>query len=138
MAKSSGRLVSLDIFRGLTIAFLIIVNNPGSWEFVYAPLKHAKWKIHSEDFKTNCCYFWTRIISDNISRVWKRLFYSENYGSASADCPGLWIWIIVMPLNKARLPLDSCSNTSFALLGSACILWRDRSLQPWRQLCTKT
>jgi predicted acyltransferase len=43
MAKSSGRLVSLDIFRGLTVAFMIIVNNPGSWEFVYAPLKHSRW-----------------------------------------------------------------------------------------------
>ncbi len=43
MAKRSGRLVSLDIFRGLTVAFMIIVNNPGSWEFVYSPLRHSKW-----------------------------------------------------------------------------------------------
>lgn len=37
------RILSIDIFRGLTIAFMIIVNSPGSWEFVYAPLLHAKW-----------------------------------------------------------------------------------------------
>jgi len=43
MAKSSSRLVSLDIFRGMTIAFMIIVNTPGSWNYVYAPLKHAEW-----------------------------------------------------------------------------------------------
>ncbi|HQM68742.1 MAG TPA: DUF5009 domain-containing protein [Bacteroidales bacterium] len=43
MAKSSGRLVSLDIFRGMTIAFMIIVNTPGSWKFVYPPLRHAQW-----------------------------------------------------------------------------------------------
>jgi predicted acyltransferase len=43
MAKSSGRLVSLDIFRGLTVAFMIIVNNPGSWSFIYPPLEHSKW-----------------------------------------------------------------------------------------------
>ena len=43
MAKSNGRLVSLDIFRGLTVAFMIIVNNPGSWNFVYPPLRHAEW-----------------------------------------------------------------------------------------------
>jgi len=43
MAKSSNRLVSLDIFRGLTIAFMIIVNTPGSWQYVYPPLQHAKW-----------------------------------------------------------------------------------------------
>jgi predicted acyltransferase len=43
MAKSSGRLVSLDILRGLTVAFMIIVNNPGSWDYVYSPLRHSKW-----------------------------------------------------------------------------------------------
>ena len=43
MAKGSSRLVSLDIFRGLTVAFMIIVNNPGSWDYVYPPLEHAKW-----------------------------------------------------------------------------------------------
>src|ERR1035437_2316473 len=43
MAKSSGRLVSLDIFRGLTIAFMIIVNDPGSWQYVYPPLRHSEW-----------------------------------------------------------------------------------------------
>ena len=37
------RLVSLDVFRGLTIAGMILVNNPGSWSFVYAPLRHAAW-----------------------------------------------------------------------------------------------
>jgi predicted acyltransferase len=42
MAKSN-RLVSLDIFRGLTIAFMIIVNTPGSWNYVYPPLRHASW-----------------------------------------------------------------------------------------------
>jgi len=43
MAKSNSRLVSLDIFRGLTVAFMIIVNTPGSWDYVYSPLRHAKW-----------------------------------------------------------------------------------------------
>ena len=42
MAKNS-RLVSLDIFRGMTVAFMIIVNTPGSWKYVYPPLQHAKW-----------------------------------------------------------------------------------------------
>jgi predicted acyltransferase len=39
----SARLVSLDAFRGLTIAAMILVNNPGSWSYVYAPLRHAEW-----------------------------------------------------------------------------------------------
>jgi predicted acyltransferase len=37
------RLLSLDVFRGITIAAMILVNNPGSWSDVYAPLLHAKW-----------------------------------------------------------------------------------------------
>lgn len=38
-----GRLVSLDVFRGATIAAMILVNNPGSWAHVYPPLLHAEW-----------------------------------------------------------------------------------------------
>jgi len=41
--KHTGRLISLDIFRGITVAFMIIVNTPGSWQYVYPPLSHAKW-----------------------------------------------------------------------------------------------
>ncbi len=37
------RYLSLDFFRGLTIALMIVVNTPGTWEHVYAPLRHAKW-----------------------------------------------------------------------------------------------
>lgn len=37
------RLVSLDAFRGFTIAGMILVNNPGSWEFIYPQLRHAEW-----------------------------------------------------------------------------------------------
>ncbi|MGA9574071.1 MAG: heparan-alpha-glucosaminide N-acetyltransferase domain-containing protein, partial [Lysobacterales bacterium] len=37
------RLLSLDFFRGLTIAAMILVNNPGSWTYVYPPLLHAEW-----------------------------------------------------------------------------------------------
>ena len=39
----SRRLVSLDVFRGLTIAGMVLVNNPGSWEHIYWPLEHAQW-----------------------------------------------------------------------------------------------
>ncbi len=43
MHDTSTRLLSLDVFRGLTIAAMILVNNPGSWGYVYAPLQHATW-----------------------------------------------------------------------------------------------
>lgn len=37
------RLTSLDVFRGLTIMMMTIVNNPGSWDSIYPPLEHAEW-----------------------------------------------------------------------------------------------
>lgn len=37
------RFLALDVMRGLTLALMILVNTPGSWEFVYAPLRHADW-----------------------------------------------------------------------------------------------
>lgn len=38
------RLVSLDVFRGLVIAAMILVNFPGSWKVMYTPLEHAPWE----------------------------------------------------------------------------------------------
>jgi predicted acyltransferase len=40
---SPGRLMSLDVFRGATIASMILVNNPGNWGAIYKPLDHAEW-----------------------------------------------------------------------------------------------
>jgi predicted acyltransferase len=37
------RMVSLDVFRGATIAAMILVNDPGSWSHIYPPLEHAEW-----------------------------------------------------------------------------------------------
>jgi predicted acyltransferase len=46
MQKSSTplmRFASLDVFRGIAIASMILVNNPGSWAYIYPPFKHAEW-----------------------------------------------------------------------------------------------
>jgi predicted acyltransferase len=37
------RLISLDVFRGITIAGMVLVNNPGTWGAIYSPLEHAEW-----------------------------------------------------------------------------------------------
>ncbi len=37
------RFYSLDVFRGATVCLMILVNNPGSWGHIYAPLEHAPW-----------------------------------------------------------------------------------------------
>ncbi|HEX2190658.1 MAG TPA: heparan-alpha-glucosaminide N-acetyltransferase domain-containing protein [Longimicrobiaceae bacterium] len=43
VAAPPSRLASLDVFRGITVAGMLLVNNPGSWSHVYDPLEHAKW-----------------------------------------------------------------------------------------------
>jgi len=37
------RLLSLDVFRGLTIAGMLLVNDPGTWSAIFPPLEHAEW-----------------------------------------------------------------------------------------------
>nr|MCU0399576.1 heparan-alpha-glucosaminide N-acetyltransferase domain-containing protein [Algoriphagus sp.] len=39
----NNRYLALDVLRGMTIAFMIIVNTPGNWRDLYAPLAHADW-----------------------------------------------------------------------------------------------
>lgn len=39
----SKRIASIDVFRGMTMVLMTIVNNPGDWGHIYAPLRHAKW-----------------------------------------------------------------------------------------------
>ena len=43
MTARNERLVALDVFRGLTVAGMLLVNNPGTWSAIYPPLKHAPW-----------------------------------------------------------------------------------------------
>jgi predicted acyltransferase len=43
MSTLKNRYLSLDVFRGLDIALMIIVNSPGNWETTFSPLLHADW-----------------------------------------------------------------------------------------------
>lgn len=43
MSAAVGRLASIDALRGITVAAMLLVNNPGDWAHVYAPLLHADW-----------------------------------------------------------------------------------------------
>jgi predicted acyltransferase len=42
-APAAARMQALDVFRGMTVAGMILVNNPGTWGAIYSPLKHAEW-----------------------------------------------------------------------------------------------
>ena len=43
MTERAERLVALDVFRGLTVAGMLLVNDPGTWSAIYPPLEHAPW-----------------------------------------------------------------------------------------------
>ena len=43
MINKSQRYLALDVLRGITIALMVLVNNPGSWSSIYAPFEHAAW-----------------------------------------------------------------------------------------------
>ena len=60
----SRRILSLDAFRGFTIAGMLIVNNPGSWTSVYSPLKHAEW--HGFTFADTIFPFFLWILGASI------------------------------------------------------------------------
>ena len=42
-ARPRERLRSLDVFRGMTVAAMLLVNDPGSWGNIYPPFEHAPW-----------------------------------------------------------------------------------------------
>ena len=41
--KTTQRYLALDVLRGMTVSMMILVNTPGSWSHIYAPLEHSKW-----------------------------------------------------------------------------------------------
>src|SRR5476651_1706733 len=43
LKTQNSRLLSLDVMRGATVAAMTLVNNPGDWGHIYAPLEHSAW-----------------------------------------------------------------------------------------------
>lgn len=73
--NTTNRVISVDVFRGLTIAAMILVNYPGSYNYVYAPLSHARWHgITPTDF---IFPFFIFIVGVSIA-----LSYSKQIGAA--------------------------------------------------------
>ncbi len=75
----SARLSSLDVFRGLTIAAMLVVNNPGSWKHVYPPLRHAEW---------HGCTFTDLVFPFFLFAVGLSMAFSRRLGGGLAQTPG--------------------------------------------------
>ncbi|MDB5002159.1 MAG: N-acetylglucosamine transporter [Mucilaginibacter sp.] len=89
MAKNSkpttqnSRLLSLDVFRGITVAAMILVNNPGDWGHIYTPIEHSKW---------NGCTLADLIFPAFLFIVGVSIVYSMERKVASPSNHGKMLW----------------------------------------------
>ena len=96
-----GRLISLDAFRGFTIAAMVIVNDPGSWNHVYAPLRHASWNgctttdlifpffLFIVGFSIALAYSKRMQSGVPLGRIYRKIFVR----TASIYLLGLFLWL---------------------------------------------
>ncbi|MBB6252207.1 acyltransferase family protein [Nitrospirillum iridis] len=66
------RLLSLDVFRGLTVALMVLVNDPGTWSDIYWPLRHAKWHGWTPTDLVFPFFLFMVGITTHLSLTWRR------------------------------------------------------------------
>lgn len=108
-ATSSTRLLSLDVFRGLTILGMILVNNPGDWGSIYAPLEHAAW--HGWTPTDLIFPFFLFIVGTSLA------FSLKKYREGAAIDPAVYTRIIRRTLVLIALGLG------LGLFGRLCDIW---------------
>lgn len=92
---NSKRILALDILRGITIAGMILVNNPGSWGHIYAPLSHAEWNGLTPTDLVFPFFMFIMGISTYISLKKFDFAYShaalmKSYGAPSSSSSSVW------------------------------------------------
>jgi len=85
MPVARERSLALDVFRGMTICFMIIVNSPGSWSVSYAPLQHAAWHGFTPTdlvfpsfvfaMGASMAFVWARYEKMSGSQFWKKVLF---------------------------------------------------------------
>src|SRR5271168_788670 len=68
----AARIVAVDAFRGLTVAGMLLVNNPGSWGHIYPPLAHAAWNGWTPADLIFPCFLFIVGITTHLSRAARR------------------------------------------------------------------
>ena len=144
----SSRLVSLDAFRGATIAGMLLVNNPGSWGHVYPPLLHAPW--HGWTFTDAIFpgFLWIVGVAMTLSFA-KRVEAGGDTGELfrhvlrrSAIIFGLGLLLTAFPfgllpghnfsLEKMRIPgVLQRIGICYLVAGAICLRWRVRGQIVW-------
>lgn len=83
LTEAPARLLSLDFFRGATVAAMILVNNPGDWGNIYSPLEHAEW---------NGCTPTDLIFPSFLFIVGVSIAYAMSSKKANTTLHGITIW----------------------------------------------
>ncbi|MFN6171256.1 MAG: heparan-alpha-glucosaminide N-acetyltransferase domain-containing protein, partial [Burkholderiales bacterium] len=143
LATDNDRLVSLDAFRGFTIASMVLVNNPGDWGNLYPQLAHAEW--HGWTFTDWIFPFFLFIcgVSMTFSLAKKRAANPAGMEDRVAMMLSLWkragiIFLIGLTLNfipnfnldTLRIPGVLQRIALCTALAAPIVLWFN-----WRQQC---
>jgi len=112
--KLTERLVSLDVFRGITIIGMILVNNPGSWSSVYPQLLHAQW--HGCTFTDLIFPFFLFIVGVAISySLTKRKIQSDSKSSLYLSIVRRSVILFLLGLILNSFPFGLLFNHQFSL-----------------------
>ena len=118
----SERLLSLDILRGITIVGMILVNNPGTWESIYAPLRHAEWNGLTP---TDLVFpFFMFIMGVSMSFALSR--FDHQTGTAHGDLVfvGTFSFLVLVGVHRSRTTfLAHTYSGSVAAVGIGLFLW---------------
>lgn len=107
------RLVALDVFRGLTIASMVLVNTPGSWSYIYPPLAHAKW----HGFTPTDLVFPFFLFAIGVSMSFSFRKYSENKSGAVTKILKRTFLIIVIAYLLKWFPFTRINFETMRIMG---------------------
>jgi len=130
-AAPSGRLLSLDAFRGATIAAMLLVNNPGSWSDLYPPLEHAPWHGWTPTDMIFPFFLWIVGVAMTLSFA-RRVEQGADRGELfrhvlvrSAVIIGLGLFLVMFPFGLLPAQLENRDVVLWsAIAGMAAVIVR--------------
>ncbi|MCI0707307.1 MAG: DUF5009 domain-containing protein [Ignavibacteriae bacterium] len=112
-ALPNTRPVSLDVFRGATIAGMMLVNNPGDWSYVYPPFRHAAWHGWTYTDTVFPFFLWIVGVAMTFSFA-KRIERGENAATLALHITKRSAIIFVLGLLLAAFPFGLVFNNNFS------------------------
>lgn len=123
MSSSSQRLASLDVFRGATIAGMMLVNNPGDWGNIWAPWKHKAWDGWTYTDTVFPFFLWIVGVAMMLSFA-KRIEKGAEPGELARHV--VWRAIVIFFLGLFLAGVPSLSMTFFWVAGLTWIILQMR------------